>query len=231
MSVKYYLQPYPLTQNREMRKAHVVINTSHDKDSLVQRMCEKGTTFCQADIDGVLTLLSETVCEELSHGNSINLPFVKMRLAVKGLFQDVSDVFDGKRHQLKIDCRVGTGIKKRIPDIKVEKVIRQLPLPMLISFTDVTTNQINSIATAGGIGKLFGSELDFDSENPAEGLFFVSASAQAFKVAVVAHKTPGTLIFSIPDLPHDDYTLEVRKNFTNQAKLRKGILNGQLKIQ
>ena len=95
---------------------------------------------------------------------------------------------------------------------------------------DINSGTANSLLTPGGIGSITGEELKYKPENAAEGIWLVpSGGGEAVKATVVATRTEGNLMFSIPaGLQAGVYTLEVRKGYGNNAELRTGSLHEKL---
>lgn len=59
-----------------------------------------------------------------------------------------------------------------------------------------------------------GEELKFNPANAAEGIYFVAPDGTATKVDIIASRTEGRLMFSVPGtLATGSYTLEVRKGY------------------
>jgi hypothetical protein len=74
-----------------------------------------------------------------------------------------------------------------------------------------------------------GEELKFDPANAAEGIFFIAADNTVTKATVIASRTEGKIVFSIPSLPAGDYTLEVRKGYgSTNLVVRAGALQDTL---
>jgi hypothetical protein len=80
------------------------------------------------------------------------------------------------------------------------------------------------------MGQLVGHRLKFDSQDPAQGIFFRAAAGGETRVAVVGQNVPTGLIFMIPaELDAGDYTLEVRAVFGGDD-LRAGALEAPLTV-
>jgi len=113
----------------------------------------------------------------------------------------------------------------------VEKILQVQTTPALVEYTDINSQTTNSIVTAGGIGQIVGEELKFNPANAAEGIFFTAANGTATKVTVIASRTEGKLMFSIPALAPGSYTLEVRKGYgTTNIVVRSGSLQDALQV-
>ncbi len=232
MAIKYYLQPNPITSDPNDQSARVVSNQVHDVKSIIKEMLKRGTTVTEADANAVLMLFFEVVTDEVAVGNSVNLPLVNIRPGISGVFTSITDSFDSSRHVKKANATAGILLNQKMNLAQVEKVSQSQPAPVLIQFLDVNTQNTNSILTVGGIGQIVGEELKFNPDNPLEGIFFVDTAGSATKATVIANRTEGKLMFSIPStLIPGNYTLEVQKAYgVNGNIIRAGNLQDQLTI-
>ena len=204
----------------------------HDTASITKEMLKRGSTITEADIMAVLKVLFEVVSDEVAEGNSVNLPIVNIKPGINGVFKNAADVFDPSRHIKKANLSSGILLTQKMNAAKVEKSTQALPTPALVQFTDVNTQNTNSIVTPNGIGQIVGGELKFNSANDAEGIYFVATDGTTTKVTIMASKTEGKLIFSIPStLTAGNYTLEVRKGYgTTNLVVRSGTLLDTLQV-
>lgn len=214
MAIKYYLQPNPVTPDPNDQSARVLSNKVHDLDSIIKEMLKRGSTVTEADVRAVVTVLFEVVTDEVADGNSVNLPLVNIRPSVNGVFDNVSDSFDPSRHIKNASLTKGLLLMSKMASAKVEKISKPVPTPTLIEFTDINSGAANSILTLGGIGQIVGEELKFNPDNFDEGIYFIADDNTPTKVAVIANRTEGKLMFSIPaGLAPGRYRLEVRKGY------------------
>lgn len=231
MAIKYYLQPNPITPDPNDQSARVVSNKVHDADSIANEMLKRGSTITKADILAVLNVFFTVVSEEVADGNSVNLPLMNIRAGVTGVFTNVTDSFDAARHIKKANLSSGIDLIRKMNDAKVEKVSVPTAAPALIEFTDVNSQTVNSILTPGGIGQLVGEELKFNPANTAEGIFFIATDNTVTPATIMASRTEGKIVFSIPALPAGDYSLEVRKGYgVSTIVVRSGALQDTLHV-
>jgi len=231
MTIKFYLQPNPITPDPNDQSARVVANESIDLEYLINRVLKRGTMVTETDVRAVLTIFFDEVTNLVADGNTVLLPLVNIRPSIKGVFTNASDSFDSSRHSKKASLSQGLLLAKKMEEAKVEKLSGYHPSPELLEFTDINTQTINSLITPGGIGKITGSELKFNPANPLEGLFLVDSAGSANQVTVFATRTEGTLMFSIPStLAVGSYTPEVRKGYGATASLRTGVLTESLTV-
>jgi len=232
MAIKYYLQPNPVTPDPNDQSARVLTNKVHDVDSIIKLMLKRGSTVTEADVKAVLSVFFDVVCDEVIDGNSVNLPLVNIRPGITGVFANVSDSFDPSRHFKKASMTSGIMMIKMMNEAKVEKITQPTAAPALVEFTDVNSGTTNSLLTAGGIGQIVGEELKFNPANGDEGIFFIAADNTATKVDIIASRTEGKLVFSIPaTLTAGNYRLEVRKGYgTTNLVVRGGSLSDLLQV-
>lgn len=229
MAIKYYLQPNPITPDPNDQSARVISNQVHDLESITKEMLKRGSTVTEADILAVLKVFFEVVADEVAEGNNVNLPLVNIKPSVNGVFTSATDSFDASRHIKKASITAGILLNQKMSSATVEKTTQALTAPVLIEFMDINSQNTNAIVTSGGIGQITGEELKFNPDNAAEGIYFVAADGSAIKVTVIASRTEGKLVFSIPTLAVGAYTLEVRKGYgSSNAMVRTGSLQDAL---
>lgn len=229
-AIRYYLQSNPITTDPNDQTARIEASGTVDTKGLVALMLKRGTSLTQGDIEGCMTLFTEVVTDVVADGYFVNLPFCNIRPSIKGVFNSPADSFDKARHIKKATLSPGLALSKKLAEAKVEKTSKSLPSPDVQAFEDVNADSINSILTPGGIGKVEGSELKFDASLPADGVFFVDATGNATKATVYALVTEGRIMFMVPALPAGEYTLEVRRSYTQNNSVRVGQLQDTLSV-
>lgn len=231
MAIKYYLQNNPITPDPNDCSARVVANQTLTAEEVIKEMLRRGSTITEADCQAVLKVFFDVVADEVAEGNSVNLPLVNIRPAVNGVFTSATDSFDPSRHIKKATVSTGTLLTQKMNAAKVEKILQAQTTPALIEYADINSQTTNSILTAGGIGQIVGEELKFNPANAAEGIFFTATDGTVTKVTVIANRTEGKLMFSIPALAAGSYTLEVRKGYgTTNVVVRSGSLQDALQV-
>lgn len=231
MAIKYYLKPNAVTPDPNDQSARVITGSVHDVESITKEMLKRGSTITEADILAVLKVFFEVTADEVAEGNNVNLPLVNIRPGITGVFTSITDSFDASRHIKRASLTAGILLSQKMNAAQVEKVAQPVVTPSLIQFLDVNTQNTNSSLTAGGIGQIVGDELKFDASKPQEGIFFIAADNTATQVTIIASKTEGKLVFSIPSLPAGNYTLEVRKGYgTTNVVVRSGSLQDVLLV-
>lgn len=231
MPIKYYLQPNPITPDPNDQSARVYTNTVHDTNSVITKMLKRGTSLTEPDLRAALTLFFDVVSDEVAEGNNVNLPLVNIRPGISGVFANATDGFDASRHVKKATVSTGLLLTEKMEKATVEKITQPIPTPVLLEFMDVNSQTANSKLTPGGIGQIIGEELKFIPANASEGIFIINSAGAATKVSVIATRTEGKLMFSIPaPFVAGNYTLEVRRGYGNAGTIRTGVLSDTLLV-
>jgi hypothetical protein len=186
MAIKYYLQPNPITPDPNDHSARIISNQVHDVDSITKEMLCRGSTITEADISAVLKVFFEVVTDEVAEGKNVNLPIVNIKPGINGVFTKATDSFDPSRHIKKASISSGILLTHKLNMAYVEKVTQPQAAPVIIQFTDVNSQNTNSILTPGGIAQVVGEELKFNPANVAEGIYFVATDGTATKVSIIA---------------------------------------------
>jgi hypothetical protein len=122
-------------------------------------------------------------------------------VGISGVFTSITDSFDPSRHSIRATLSPSLLLSEKMQKVRLEKTLQPLPSPVILEFLNINTNTTNSVLTPGGIGQIVGEELKFNPDNPQEGIFFVAADGTETKVQIIASRTEGKLVFSIPTLP------------------------------
>ncbi|MDX2128358.1 MAG: DNA-binding domain-containing protein [Chloroherpetonaceae bacterium] len=230
MPITYYLQPNPVTPDPNDQSARVLANSSFNLDDIVSKMVRRGTLVTETDARAVLNLFFDVVTDEIVDGNFVNLPLVNIRSGISGVFESATDSYDPSRHTLRATLSSGTLLAEKMQNARPEKTLQPTPTPVLLEFFNINTNTANGVISPNGIGQIVGEELKFNPSNAQEGIFFVATGGAETRVQVVASRTEGRLVFSIPTLTAGNYTLEVRRAYTKDNVIRKGALSDTLRV-
>ena len=231
MAMKYYLQPNPITPDPNDQSARVMASNVLNFEDIVQEARRRGTTLTETDLRAAGNLIFETIAYALAQGNNVNTPLANFKGSITGVFTNATDSFDPTRHTVKAVISQGTMLSEQMANATLEKVLQSQPSPTLIEYFDVNSQTANAKLTPGGIGQVVGEELKFDPANAAEGIFLIDTGGTETKIAILATRTEGKLVFSVPTgLAPGNYTLEVRRGYGNAATIRKGALNDALQI-
>ena len=80
------------------------------------------------------------------------------------------------------------------------------------------------------MGEIEGRRLQFDRDDPAQGVYFVGEDGTATPAVVVGRNMPSELSFLVPDLAPGVYTLQVRAVARRGTEVRTGKLKAPLTV-
>ena len=86
MSLKYALVENNLTSKNEDFVAHPQEVKSHDFDSIVDMMLQKGSTITKTDILAVLNSYFETIKEITKNGETVVTELINTNFSIQGVF-------------------------------------------------------------------------------------------------------------------------------------------------
>ncbi len=230
--IKYFLQPNPITTDPNDQSARIMSNATLNLQDIVTLATKRGTSLTETDLTAAANLMFDVITDEVANGNNITLPLVNIRPSIKGVFFSATDSFDSSRHIKRATLSSGLLLSSKMKSAKVEKITSIAPSPVLIEYADVNSGTTNSLLTPGGIGNITGEELKYNPDNADEGIFLVPLNeGETVKITVVATRTEGSLMFSIPaGLQAGPYRLEVRKAYGVNLTVRTGSLNETLEV-
>lgn len=233
MDIKYYLQRNLLSKKEDAYAAHIKTTGILDTDGLIRQMKQKGTTFSEAEIGAFLVLLDETVREELAKGQTVKLSFATLRLSIGGVFIGLKDRFNRSRHKVKVTATSSATLNHFAAGLPVERVSKSVAIPILNNFLDISTGQNNTVLSPGRIGRINGSGLFPEFDNPKQGLFLVSDDEeQEIRVVDIETHSRSKIVFIIPELPASTtWYLELRRAYGRSGSIiRAGRLQQPLQV-
>ena len=233
MPINYALFENPLTPDPEDYTARVEITGSIDKEALLERMIEQGSTVTSGDILAVIEDLTKAVEALLLLGFRVNVgDLVQFYPRIRGTFHGPKDTFDHERHTLDAAAAIGPRIRNTIRDHgKTHKNPTHLPAPDITNYKDLVTGQTNHAIHPNGLGTLNGHHLKYNEAQPDEGIYLINTATQTeTKVIYVQQNQPAQLVFINPDTltPGQTYQIQVRARMRDSAHLRTGRLDQPL---
>jgi len=231
MPVKYCLQSNPATPDPNDQSARVVTLGNLTEADLANEMYQRNLVT-KPDVGlAMITGFLSLVGEKIAAGFAVNTALFTARPGIQGVFTDVNDNFDPARHVIRANFQMGPLVRQQMAAATVEKIVGGDPLPNPVAFVNQNTGALNATITPGGIGQTKGEELKFGTAD-TEGVFFVNvATNAATRVAIVAKKTEGELMFLCPTLAAATYRLEVRRLYgANKDQMRIGHLPPTLTV-
>ena len=212
MSIKYYIRRNNLKKDTREYRATVVHRNAVDMDQVIDRIINQGTTVNVPDILGVFANFEMAIHHFLEEGCSVRTPFANFSSSIKGIFTEITDNFNPEKHKIVAVVNPGKNLRKFYKKgHKTQKVRHDSHVPNPRTFTDVISGEENKVITPNGMGKIRGSYLKYDHEDPAHGIFFKSTNKKEFRVTIIGQNKPSTLFFMIPeDLPKGQYRIHQR---------------------
>jgi hypothetical protein len=233
MSIEYVLFESKLANIQTGAHAARVRPTfTADLDAIAEVIVQRGTTVAKADILSVLEDFFTVVEQFVQQGANVNTPHVNYRVSIRGLFDGPTDGYDPTRHQVVARLNPGPRLRKFAREhLVVEKLDPGAELaPLLLRYTDRNSGTLNSILTPNGLGEIEGRRLQFDRDDPDQGVYFVGADGTATPAAIVGRNMPSELSFLVPDLAPGVYTLQVKAISRRGTELRTGKLKAPLTV-
>jgi hypothetical protein len=230
MTIKYYLANNPISRAVKNFIARVVPNAVYGLDDLIVLMLKRGTSATEADIRHILHLFFDVFSDELKNGNFVNTPIVNGRPSLPGVFDSINALFDPSKHGKRATLSQGTLVASKMLEADIERVTQATVLPSVLEFVDAKTKTSNNLISIGSIGTILGDELKFNESNAPEGVFFIDNLGNATKAEVYSDIHEGELKFVIPNLAVGSYNLEVRRAYTKDNTIRKGVLQDNLTV-
>ncbi len=235
MTLKFGLLNNQFSTAKDDYLAHILQVKSHDTNSIIERMLNKGTMLTKTDIVAVLNLLTETLTDITADGETFNINIFRTTLSISGVFNSSTDIFDPKLHTINVNATAGKVLRDAVAKIKTEKIDIAESIPHLIEARDKTTQSKNNIITPNGIIEIVGKRLKIEGEEEKTGLFFINEDdGIEYKVTIIAENKPARIIAQIPTLIQGTYNIEIRSQSTQGGNLLKepriGRLNKSLRV-
>jgi hypothetical protein len=221
MGIKYALVENLLTERPDDFSAQVISKGSLDREAIIRRILQKGTSLTRTDVLAVLNGLEETVDDATQDGYTVNLPLFNTSFSISGVFESAMDTFDGNRHKLNINLTKGTLLRSAEKKIKVEKTAAHAPHPSIMEVKDSVSGAVNERLTAAGVAEIRGYTLRIEGADPACGLWFVEAGGSETKATVIVENKPSRIVAMIPALKPGMYQVKIATQFSGTAKLLK----------
>lgn len=239
--LKYYLESFRSiasdSQSNGQYIARVKGEATLQGKALHQRLATR-TGMREHEVAAVLAALGDEVRDSLREGRRVNLQGLAQFIpAIQGTFDDINELRDPKRHQVKVGVRLAPKLKKDInfqlswqrvhaPDTRLR--------PNITAVFNTRREHVTMLAPGAPL-KLYGARLKFNEAAPDEGIFLVPTGQfpqQSIRLPDVAMNTPQWLITQAPyDLPPGEYRLEVRSRQRDCTTLVVGVGKQVLSVE
>lgn len=223
MALRYGLILNHLTDDPDDYMGLVTDNETITTEQIVEQMIGKGSTVTKAEALSVIEEFNYAVVDSIAKGNNVNTELFKVYPSLSGVFVNEHDVFDKKRHSIRLNLNAGKRLAEAASNIELRKVEVTVPQPVIQRFTDLKTKTINESFSPGQIASLKGALLKFDEEDTNQGVFFIAADGAETRVSNVVKNKPSELLFFVPEsLTTGTFQIEVRTIFKNYKSMRVG---------
>jgi alpha-tubulin suppressor-like RCC1 family protein len=228
MPIQYYVVENKLTVPASYTARPSAISNV-DIKGICSLINAKNPTITQSMAETCLTLLSSIVEKEILDGNSVTLTnFVSFTASISARLTDYNQMF--ARTDLNPRFIVSQTF---IADVEALASYTRLgvisKVPSIVSATDANTKIEDWIRQGYGLD-IKGNNLDFNKDDPEQGVFLSSPAGNTYRVENVAYTT-GKRIIAIPTIDQAEgpagagsvaYGLEVRSRYTPGGDLRIG---------
>lgn len=215
MSLKYALLENLLTPSPDDYTAQLQEVKSHDMNSLIEKMLQKGSTITKTDTLAVVNAFFEVIEEVTRQGETIHLEMFKTRFSISGVFEGAADRFDAGRHIVHLNVTAGKRLKEALSGIPLEKVTSVKVTPHILEVKDSITGSVNEQLTAAGVIEIIGSRLKIAGDSTENGVYFEDENGKAYKAATLIENKPARLIVLMPKLEKGTYLLNIKTQYTH----------------
>jgi len=163
----------------------------------------------------------------VGQGHRVVTPLVRVKPTISGVFTSSEDFFDPSRHTVNIRTSSGLRLLDLATKIKLEKVDAPQFIPVLRSFIDGVSKDVNLSAVSDGYGTITGKKLKFDPTDNRLGVFFVPEDDASNEIPMAGYIEirPSKVHFRIPVLAAGSYKVVVKTLSRNGEN----VLQGELK--
>jgi hypothetical protein len=229
--IKYKIVASKLPANREGYIAQVQSRGTVEIEELTEDMAHLGTTASQPDMLNIIRHFTEEMMRRLLRGEIVNTPLGTFFLAMQGTFTGFEDHFDAARHRLVIRFIPERSLYAALLSAQLVKVDSVTPVPCPLTYIDTATKHFNGPVTPGNQGQLRGADLQYDEDDPRQGIFFIAMDGTETRVRWAALNDPSMSVFIIPPLPAGQYHLAVRVAYGEAGVVREGRLGHVLTVE
>ena len=232
MALEFYLIPNLMTADPDDYMAVSRNAQSYGLESIYDDVTREGSTVTKAEALANFEAMVKSVLKKVQEGHAVVTPFFSITSAIGGVFNSEDEAFNKNKHKISIHLRPGVRFNGVTEQIPVKKVAPKERTPVLLHYYDNTSETQDEQITVNGGGRIVGTDLKFDADDVAQGIFFVNtATGAATRVdSQMLRNKPAELIFlNPPVLAAGTYRLEVR-SLLNTLTLRTGNLSKELTV-
>lgn len=185
-------------------------------DSLIKSIVNYNSTVTEADVRGVITILTEKLIEYVQLGYKVELPFGEIYLVAKGTTTDIHQGFEpgNGNHRLEVKFNLDQKVvEEMIKSTSYEVKKRGFYKPEINTIRKVLDNgkESNELTfKVGDIIRIKGERTSFDYEDEKQGIFLVSSSAERLRLPKYSRIGSNIVDAFIPDsIAAADYTVSL----------------------
>jgi len=220
MSIRYRIQKNNF-RGDDIYIGRIDLKGSYDRDMLIQRMLDMGSTITKADIVAVITNFEKTVKNICLEGNKITMDnFMQFTPALSGKFTSELDGFDPVRHEVYVTAQISSTFNAEFEQASsMEKITSIDKKPLIIGVFDLASNESNTKVTKNNIITLRGEFLKFNTGVEDEYLRFVNKSNPAEMVQLTQFQklTDKEIVFLMPDVAFTEGYFEIASKMGTQV--------------
>jgi hypothetical protein len=228
--IKYALAKNQMAKDKPNYVANVSCMDYKNYDDLIDIMVEEGSGLTRPQALAYFERLIQSVNRLLENGCTINTPLFKVRPTIKGVFETADDYFDPKKQKLSYTMCAGKRMKPVTANIELKKI--KSSLPVIKTYFDGVSRETNTIITPGGNAVIKGENLQFDPEDPEQGVFFceVHHPKTAIRALSFMKNTFNEITFMVPRLEAGNYILKIKTCNSDKSIKSNGTLKQVLTV-
>lgn len=223
MTIKYYLRKLDGASDAA---GQYVPQTCHNDTvklaDLIDKVAAGKTAIGKGDIASIIENLCQIIESEVATGNIVHFGgIVRIWATVKGVFPKPDSSFNPNTHSIGIAAcghrRLGKYIAK---SAHIKRVSPAQYHPVISQFNNVNTATVNKDITPAGLATINGSHLDYNPDDPDEGLYIVDIDRAEpdIKVTVIQRALKSKIIFQIPPAIADMTRCQLQLRRRQKAK-------------
>lgn len=199
--------------------------TADPDDCMAQVVPEKSQVWTQERIDAEIVKLGGVteaalaavrkneakVCADIiADGGVINSDLFSTSFSVSGVFTNMNDTFDPKRHAVNLNATAGTLLREAAKKAKVYKKEGSSTDPYITQVSDSISGDTQAVKV-GSVMELLGSRLKFDKKDTEQGVFVKACDGKEYRCVPVGDPKPAKVMVMLgADVPEGEFTVEVR---------------------
>ncbi len=215
--------------------------TADPDDCMAQVVPEKSQVWTQERIDAEIVKLGGVteaalaavrkneakVCADIiADGGVINSDLFSTSFSVSGVFTNMNDTFDPKRHAVNLNATAGTLLREAAKKAKVYKKEGSSTDPYITQVSDSISGDTQAVKV-GSVMELLGSRLKFDKKDTEQGVFVKASDGKEYRCVPVGDPKPAKVMVMLgSDVPEGEFTVEVRTKLTSNKGIGKTLKIG-----